>query len=162
MKFLFLSLLLTAVSPAIFAQNDTTPPYKKVKGWPPLMLTLLNQKEFTSKDLKDQATIVMYFSPECDHCKHQTTEMINRIKDLSKYQIILATYQPEEQMAGFQTYYQLQKYSNIRMGRDSKFLLPPFYRIKNLPFLALYNKKGEILKTFDGNVKVDTILKTFN
>ena len=88
--------------------------------------------------------------------------MLTRKKELSKYQIILATYQPEEEMAGFQTLYQLQNYPNIRMGRDSKFLLPPFYRIKNLPFVALYTKKGELITTFDGNVKVETLLKSFN
>lgn len=162
MKFLLSFLTLIAVAYTSVGQADTTPPYKRISGWPPLVLTQLNKQEFTSKDLKNQPTIVMYFSPECDHCKHQTTEMINRIKDLSKYQIILATYQPEEQMAGFQTYYQLQKYPNIHMGRDSKFLLPPFYKIKNLPYLALYNKKGQLIKTFDGNVKVDTLLKSFN
>ena len=161
MKFLLTILTLVAFSQSPMAQTDTTPPYKKIKGWPPLVLTQLNKESLTSKDLKKQETIIMYFSPECDHCKHQTTEMINRIKDLSKYQIILVTYQPEEEMAGFQTYYQLQKYANIRMGRDSKFLLPPFYRIQNLPFLALYNKQGELLKTFDGNVKVDMIIKSF-
>jgi hypothetical protein len=161
-KFLLSFLTLIAVNLTTVGQTDTTPPYKRITGWPPLVLTQLNKQQLTSKDLKNQATIIMYFSPECDHCKHQTTEMINRIKDLSKYQIILATYQPEEQMAGFQTYYQLQKYPNIRMGRDTKFLLPPFYKIKNLPYLALYNKKGELIKTFDGNVKVDTLLKSFN
>lgn len=146
---------------SVSAQTDTTPPYKKVKGWPPLVLTQLDKKEFTSRDLKEKPTIIMFFSPECDHCKHQMTDMMNRFKDFSKIQLVLATYQPEEEMAGFQTYYQLQKYSNIRMGRDSKFLLPPFYRIRSLPFLALYNKKGELLKTFEGNVKVDTILQVF-
>ena len=161
-KFLFSFLTLIVVTLTSVAQTEITPPYKRIKGWPPLVLTQLNKQELTSKDLKNQATIIMYFSPDCDHCKQQTTEMINRIKDLSKYQIILATYQPEEQMAGFQTYYQLQKYPNIRMGRDTKFLLPPFYKIKNLPYLALYNKKGDLIKTFDGNVKVDTLLKSFN
>lgn len=162
MKYLLSFLTLIAIACTSFGQTDTTPPYKRITGWPPLVLTQLDKHELTSKDLKNQPTIIMYFSPECDHCKHQTTEMINRIKDLSKYQIILATYQPEEQMAGFQTYYQLQKYPNIRMGRDTKFLLPPFYKIKNLPYLALYNKKGELIKTFDGNVKVDTLIKSFN
>ena len=162
MKFLLSILTLLAIAQVSVAQTDTTPPYKKIKGWPPLVLTQLNNVELTSKDLKNQATIIMYFSPTCEHCKHQMTDMLTRKKELSKYQIILATYQPEEEMAGFQTLYQLQKYPNIRMGRDSKFLLPPFYRIKNLPFVALYTKKGELITTFDGNVKVETLLKSFN
>lgn len=146
--------------PAI-GQQDTLPPYKKVEGWPPVILTQLDNKQFTSKDLKSQPTIIMYFSPECHHCKDQMNDMIRHHKKLSKYQIILATYQPESEIKSFATYYQLHHYPNIRIGRDSKFLLPPFYRIRNLPYLALYNKKGQLLTTFEGNVKIDALTKAF-
>jgi hypothetical protein len=47
------------------------------------------------------------------------------------------------------------------MGRDEKFALPPFYRIRNLPYLALYDKKGKLITTFEGNQKADIILDAF-
>ena len=143
------------------AQRDTTPPFKKTPGWPPIMLTLLDKTQFTSKDLHNQPTIVMYFSPECPHCKAQMDDMIRDYKELDKYQIILATYQPEEEIKSFSTYYQLQRYDNITVGRDDKFLLPPFYRIRNLPYLALYDRKGNLVTTFEGNVKTSAMVKAF-
>jgi len=48
------------------------------------------------------------------------------------------------------------------LGRDEKFTLPPFYKIKNLPYLALYDKKGNLITTFEGTQKVDTILQAFS
>lgn len=83
------------------------------------------------------------------------------MNDLKKYQIILATYQPQEEMIAFNQEYQLAKYPNIKMGRDNKFVLPPFYSIRNLPYLALYDKKGNLIKTFEGNIKIDTLLQAF-
>ncbi len=153
--------LLCMIGLVAFGQQDTIPPYKKNPGWPPLILTQLDNKEITSKDLKASPTIVMYFSPECHHCKSQMDDIIKHHKELSKYQIILATYQPAQEIKTFVTYYQLHNYPNIRIGRDSKFLLPPFFRIRNLPYLALYNKKGELLTTFEGNVKIPALKKVF-
>lgn len=79
--------------------------------------------------------------------------------DLKEIQIILATYRPMEELVTFQNNYKLQEYSNIQAGRDTKYFIQPFYRIKNLPYLALYDKEGNLVKTFEGNVKVDELIK---
>jgi hypothetical protein len=48
------------------------------------------------------------------------------------------------------------------LGRDTKFFLPPFFKIQNLPFQALYDKSGKLITTFEGNVKIDKLLAAFN
>ena len=83
------------------------------------------------------------------------------MNDLKKIQFILATYQPMEELVAFQNKYKLNEYSNIQAGRDTKYFLQPFYRIKNLPYLALYNKKGNLITTFEGNVTVDKLVEAF-
>ena len=143
------------------AQQEPEPAYKRVKGWPPLQLKTVDDKDFTSKDLKSQNTIIMFFSPSCHHCQDQMDEMMKREKDLKSYQVVLATYQPEEEMANFHKYYQLNRHPNYVLGRDTKFLLPPFYKIGSLPYLALYDKKGNFITSYEGNVKVDAMLKAF-
>lgn len=74
----------------------------------------------------------------------------------------MATYQPFEEMVGFYQKYQLAKYSNIKLGRDVHFFLPPYFKMKNLPYLALYDKKGNLLTTFEGNQPMDKILEAFD
>jgi hypothetical protein len=73
----------------------------------------------------------------------------------------LATYQPLEDLKGVYQSYKLDEWKNIYIGRDEKYFLPPYFRIKNLPFIALYDKKGQLLSVFEGNTKTDLILASF-
>jgi hypothetical protein len=64
-------------------------------------------------------------------------------------------------MKEFYRYYRIAEYPNIKMGRDEKYVLPPFYKMHNLPFLALYDKKGNLITTFEGNQDIHKLLKAF-
>lgn len=103
----------------------------------------------------------MYFSPGCDHCRHQTDSLISNMKRFKDVQIVMATYQPMEDIRIFAQDYKLAEYPNIHIGRDEKYFLQPFYKILNLPFLALYDKKGKLLTTFEGTTPVEKLLEAF-
>ena len=158
--FLILSLL---VGLAAFSQTDSiSPAYLRFPTVPPFQLLQVDSSStFTKDDLKkNQQVLLMYFSPDCEHCQHQTEDILQNIKSFKKVQIVMATYQPFESMKSFYEKYQLAKY-NIHLGRDTKFTLPPFFKIQSLPFMALYDKKGNLITTFEGNQKVNKILKAF-
>ena len=146
----------------IMAQGtNTTPAYKRFPTIPPMNLLQVDSTTLTKEDLAKQPTLIMYFSPTCDHCKHQWEDMLEHMDELKKIQVIMVTYQPFEEMAEFYTSQNIASYPNIKLGRDTKFTLPPFYQIQSLPFQALYNKKGNLITTFPGNVKVELMLKEF-
>jgi thioredoxin-related protein len=148
---------------AAFSQADSiTPAYLKFPTIPPFELLQIDSTTiFTKAELKkSQPLLLMYFSPDCEHCQHQTEDLLKEIRSFKKIQIVMATYQPFESMTRFFEKYKLGKY-NIHVGRDSKFVLPPFFRMQSLPYLALYDKKGQLITTFEGNQKVNKILKAF-
>lgn len=149
------------ISMAMAQSPLNEPPYKRFPTVPPLQLLMKDSSTLTKDQVKKNQLIIMYFSPTCDHCQHQMEDMIASMDKLSHTQIIMATYQPFEEIDEFVKRYELSKYPNIRIGRDSKYLLPPFYNIRSLPYLALYNKKGDLLTTFEGNVKVAKLLQAF-
>lgn len=159
---LFLLILLLTVK---LASSQVLPPdspaYKRFPSVPPFTILQADSTNLSKEHLKHQPTIIMYFSPDCDHCRHQWTDMEKRMKDLKKYQIVMITYQPFEEMVAFYKKEKIASYSNIKMGRDTKFFLPPFYKIQSLPFQALYDKNGELVTTFEGNVKIDKMLGAF-
>ncbi|WP_207510212.1 TlpA family protein disulfide reductase [Longitalea luteola] len=160
--FLFILAFTVKLASAQTVAPDS-PAYKRFPTVPPF--TILQADSTTlSKDklARHQPTIIMYFSPDCDHCKHQWADMQKRMKDLSKFQIIMVTYQPFEEMVAFYKEQNIASYPNIKMGRDTKFFLPTFYKIQNLPFQALYDKNGTLVTTFQGNVKIDKLLAAFN
>ncbi len=154
---LIIAIVLT--SQLTFAQAGDTAP-KRPAGFPTIQLLQIDSTTLTNGQVKkDQPTIIMYFSPTCDHCKHQMRDIIAAMNDLSSVQFILATYQPFEDMVSFYKEFQLEKYPNIRIGRDVSYKIAPFFDIHSLPYLAIYNKKNELVTTFEGNQKAEKLIK---
>jgi thioredoxin-related protein len=125
------------------------------------METVNNGVFSTAKLKKNTPVLIMFFSPGCDHCIHQFEDMRKRMNELKKYQIVMATYQPIEELAEFNKKYQISKYPNIITGRDHNYALPPFFEISNFPYLAFYDKSGKLITTHEGNMSVDNMLKKF-
>ena len=157
------TLLILLSLPVLSQAQEEDAPYLKNPVLP--QFSILNSDStswYTSRDIrKGMPVMIMLFSPDCEHCIKQMNEMIKRMKDLKKLQIIMVTYQPMDLLVDFIKTYNLKKYSNIKAGRDTKFLLPGFYQIKSLPYFALYDKEGKLITTFESNTKVDTLLKAF-
>ncbi len=105
--------------------------------------------------------MIMLFSPDCDHCQHETEEIIKHMDEFKKIQIVMATTLPFDKMKEFYAKYNLKRFENITMGRDTKFVLPVFYDIRNLPFLAFYDKKGALIDSFEGSLPVEKVLEKF-
>jgi thioredoxin-related protein len=143
--------------------NVPDPPYLKNPGIPPFRLLEVDSVHYvTNSDLKkNHKVLIMFFSPECDHCKHQMRDILADINKFKDIEILMATFQPFEEMKNFYNYYRIQDHSNILMGRDEKYMFPPYFRMQSLPFLALYDKKGQFIKRFEGNQKADSILLAF-
>jgi thioredoxin-related protein len=174
MKKVSLIVLVLACSHFLFAQQPPQPtatatapqdqaPYLKYPTIPPFHLLKLDSATYLTKDdiKKHRRTLVMFFSPDCDHCKHQTEAILGDFADFKDVEIVMATYQPFNELKEFNTHYRLFEHPNIKLGRDEKFFLAPFYKIRNLPYLALYDKKGNLITTFEGTQKIETIVKAF-
>jgi thioredoxin-related protein len=143
--------------------NIPEAPYLKNPGVPPFKLLEVDSLHFVTKDdiRKNHKVLIMFFSPECEHCKHQMRDILADINKFKDIEIVMATFQPFDEMKSFYNYYRIADHPNIQMGRDEKYMLPPFYRMQSMPFLALYDKKGQFITRFEGNQKVDTILLAY-
>ncbi len=149
-------------------QNPVTAPtqaaYLRFPTVPPFRLLGVDSTTWLTKDniKRNYRTMIMFFSPDCIHCKHQTEDILADIDKFQGIEIVMATYQPFAVMKSFYEFYRIADHSNIIMGRDESYTLPPFYKMSNLPYLALYDKKGNLITTFEGNQKVSTILTAFD
>ena len=145
-----------------YSQSDTIQPlYKRFPTFPPVKLLLPDSVSyFTKNDLKKKsAVMLMVFSPTCEHCQHETEEIIKNIDQFKGIQIIMATMMPFDSMMSFRKRYQLSHFDNIIMGQDMQFFLPSFYMMHNLPFLAFYNRKKELISVFEGSMPVEKALE---
>ena len=103
----------------------------------------------------------MLFSPDCDHCQHEAKEIVARRADFRNTHIIMVTTYPIARMNQFAATYGLSKMDNVVMAKDPFYVLISFFGIRQFPYLALYDKAGKLVNTFEGSVGVDTILAAF-
>src|SRR5829696_4310381 len=163
MRHLLLAFLIQ-VSFTAFAQVDTLlPPYKRYPTLPPLQLFLADSAtKYTKADLpKKKPLLLILFSPDCEHCQHEAREIVAHAEEFKDIHIIMSTTYPIYRMTAFAASYGLDKLSNVVMAKDPYYLLISFYDIKNLPFMALYNKKGDLIETMAGTVAIEKVLTAF-
>jgi cytochrome oxidase Cu insertion factor (SCO1/SenC/PrrC family) len=150
------------VKPSTAKASADKPGYLQFPTVPPFTLMKTDSSSLTRDDLaRNKKLLFMYFSPECEHCLHQTDSLLANLNKLKDVEILMATYQPMNELADFSRKYKMDNYSNIKLGRDTKFFFAPFYKMKNLPFIALYDKKGKLLTTFEGTTPVNKLIAAF-
>ena len=71
----------------------------------------------------------------------------------------MITYLPWEEMMMFYKVYKIANYPQITMARDTRFFFPVYFKVTNLPSLFVYDKEGKLVKSFEGDVKPETILE---
>jgi thioredoxin-related protein len=139
--FIMLLSLLLASSLTASAQTGKVPPFRMVQS---------NGKIFKAENLPiGKPIIIIYFSPECDHCEKLVKELMNRRKDFEKASIAMITFLPIDKVSKFVSKYNLNKQANIYVGTegDSNFVRN-YYKIMQTPFMALYSKNGDLVKTY--------------
>lgn len=161
MKKIFLLPALLFFGFSLFAQEDSTAPvYQRFPTIPQFTVYKApDSTAFSRDDLQKRKPVVfMVFSPDCEHCQHETELLLADIKKFKGAQIVMVTYLPYDEMMAFYKHYDLAKYSEITVARDTKFFFPVFFKVRNLPSIYVYDKKGNFRKNFEGSINPDLIV----
>lgn len=161
MKRIFQLLIVLFVSLRASAQADSLAPYKRFPAYPPVKLLMADSSSYFTKDMLPKKTPVflIVFNPECDHCQHETEEILKNIDRFKNIRIVMATMAELRLMKDFIQHYNLGEYENITVGRDTNYFLMTFFHMHNMPFLAFYNRKKELISVFEGSMPVEKVLE---
>ncbi len=142
-----------------FAQADSNLIYLRFPTIPPFSITKVSDSSrFTREDLaKKKSTIIIIFSPDCDHCQQETKAITANIGLFKKAQIIMTSPLEHRLLKPFYEEYKIADYPSIIMGRDAHDFFGTFYNVKSYPSIFVYDKKGRFVKAFDGNSPVEKI-----
>jgi thioredoxin-related protein len=160
-----LTFCLLILSFATFAQPDTTTPiFKRFPTLPPLQLLLSDSiTKYTKEDIpKKKAVLIMLFSPDCEHCKHEAEELEAQKEGFKNIHIIMVSTYPFYRIKEFANAYGLSGLKNVVIAKDPSYFLITFFNIRNFPYMALYNKKGKLIETFEGSKPMNQVLVSFN
>lgn len=142
-----------------WAQADSTLLYLRFPSIPPFTITKVSDStKFSKDDLnKKKSTIIIIFSPDCEHCRQETKELTANIHLFKKAQIIMASPLEYKYLKKFYEEYKIADYPNIIMGRDPSYFFGTFFHVRSFPAIFVYDKKGNFLNSFDGSVAIQKI-----
>ena len=55
--------------------------------------------------------------------------------------------------------YKLAELANVVVGQDIYYFMPGFFAFRNLPFMALYSKKGNLISTSEGGLPLMKVVE---
>jgi thiol-disulfide isomerase/thioredoxin len=150
---LFPVLLFLAISSAAFSQSALG--QKKIA---PFQIKLTNGQQYTASQLAAGPVVLIYFSPDCEHCQAFTKDMLKNYGAFANKQVVMITFQSMDMLKPFANLYKLSTYPNIKVGTEGySYIVQRYYQIKSFPYIALYNKAGNLVQVFEGEQPHQTI-----
>ncbi|HEX2536252.1 MAG TPA: redoxin domain-containing protein [Chitinophagaceae bacterium] len=135
-----------------------TPAQAQVK-LPAFQMTQAGGQVFRAQSLpKDRPVLLVYFSPDCDHCHELMKAYFKRAQDFARASVVMITYQPLDKVALFSKQYGTARYSNITVGTEgTTFKVRYHYKLTEMPFVALHDRNGNLVKSYIRTVPLDDL-----
>jgi thiol-disulfide isomerase/thioredoxin len=161
LKALILSFALMLILNTGHAQDSTAATFKNIQHLPAFKIYRATDSTlFTSDQLKkSQPVVLMFFSPDCDHCQKETKELMAYKEELKNLQIVMASPAAFKDINAFYKDYNIASMTNIIMGQDANYVLGMKYQIRTYPSIFVYDSSGILAKAFVGNISVPAILE---
>jgi thiol-disulfide isomerase/thioredoxin len=155
MKLLFVVFLIMLVqhSKAQVVDSAKLPPYLKTRQLPSFKFLKLDSVTYLYKQslTPKKPTIFIVFNPDCSHCITETKRIVDSIKYLSKAQLVFLSIASLPEIKKFAAFYKLDSLKNVIVCQDKQNYFGYFYRLKRVPFVALYNRKNELDTVYESD-----------
>lgn len=126
----------------------------------PFQIRLVNGQQYTSSQLAAGPVVLIYFSPDCDHCQNFTKDLVKNYSVVANKQVVMITFQAMDMLKPFVSQYSLGTYPNFKVGTEgTSYLVQRYYQIRSFPYIAIYDKKGNLVRTFEGEQPHSEIFK---
>lgn len=162
-KVILSALLAILIVAGVKAQDsyDSLPPYTKDSTLPNFLLLRQDSSWLSVAQLpKKTAVVITFFNPDCEHCQHEATQLAKSMNKLKKIEFIWATYAASfEEISDFANKYHLNDLPNVHFVKDVNYAIPSFYHLEMTPYMAAYNKKRQLVKTFPTGVSPQQLIE---
>ena len=123
--------------------------------------TLKDSLSFTPDSLPIKRPILfIYFNTTCDHCQHETEELLKYITYFEKISIVLVSREDRKPIQNFAKKYELAK-NGITVLMDSEGKIHDYFDFAYIPMIRLYNKKRQLIAAYSEQAHILDILTKF-
>lgn len=138
--------------------SNSGKPDRVESGLPPLEIQLKDGSKVSVKNLPGKIALILFF-PDCDHCQREAAQIQKNIAGFKDYTLYFISSAPFEDITHFSHTYQLANYKNVVFARaESRDVIETFGPIET-PTIFLYDKNGNLIESFSGEVAIEVVLK---
>ena len=118
---------------------------------------------FDTKNINEGTpSILLYFSPDCEHCQREIEDIIQNIQSFKSIKFYLITIDPLERLLVFDRHYSLSKTPNLILGRDYEFSFCTNYPGAEPPYLVIFDRQRKQRFIISGETNSKQILYYIN
>jgi len=144
------------------AQTDTLP-YLKDKNLPSFIFLNLDSTEFNTFYIPEgKKTVMVYFSPDCEHCQMLTEELIASLDSLKSCDIYMISPLEMNVTRDFDKKYGVSQHKQMHIYRDAQHIFTSYYGVHFFPYIAIYDEKKKLISTFEGTMKMSRLIELVN
>ena len=127
---------------------------------PPFRILGINGKIFKAEDLPfGRPVVVIYFSPECDHCISFAREFLKQTSKLKNASVVWITYEDVSKVQSFVKQFSLTKYRNFYVGTEGNgFFVRNYYGLSSMPFVAMHRKNGDLVRSYERDIPLKELI----
>jgi len=119
-------------------------------------VTSIKSSEFK----KDKPIMLFIFDPECMYCNGLLQNIIDNINDFECANIYMISYVKIGRLKEYSSSKKLNQYSNLIVGRDKSGATLKYFELKNVPFIAVYDKHHKLKASFHGVTSTSVLRNT--
>lgn len=132
---------------------------EKISTLPSFSFLTLNDRSFSSSDIKSGPVLLIRFHPECEHCQYEISEILKSDIPASGTSIILVSGAEPDSIKEFLNQFNYSDYPSVIALADTSYSFGDIFGSEIIPSNYIYNKELELVKVLHGEVKTETILK---
>jgi len=112
----------------------------------------------TSQIPEGKAFVMVYFSPDCDHCQRVIKDLLKNMGKANDTKFYFFTSNRFNELKEFNKEYKLTSFKNVVVGRDYELFMIRNFKDAMPPYLTIYDKYKERRAIFAGEYPASKII----
>lgn len=122
----------------------------------------LDSAQFSiAKWTDNQAIIIFYFDPNCEHCQSEAQALKKQAEAFKEAKLLWVSVARLAELRVFEQKYQLQKTfgNNLQIAQITPEVADKQFGFRVVPTILIYDIHQKLVKKYVGETKIETILK---
>ncbi len=133
------------------------------KSIPSFEFFQLDSVKYTHNDLpRNTSLFIIHFNSTCEHCQVFARQLSIYANDFSKSQLLLISEENLYTLKKFEIEYNLNQLKFVKMLNSNHIKFYESFNSNTIPAIFIFNKRKQLVKKFEGEVKIEALLKYVN